>query len=174
VIALGLALTLVAAGATVFAVIATATSSTPIHLTALGVTISASPLDLFIAGALSVVLLGLGFSLISKGTRRSARTHKELRSLRKDKAATAKQAAAERENNVEDSSNGGTPGNGPGSDNDKSRGGPSAAKGSGKNPADSEGTGKGADDGAAKNADGTDQNEEAPLVPRPDAEPSVV
>jgi membrane protein implicated in regulation of membrane protease activity len=102
VIALGLALTLVAAGATLFAVIATATTSTTIALTALGVTISASPLDLFLAGALSVILLGLGFTLISRGTRRSARTHKELRSLRKDKAIAATKAAEDREDETKD------------------------------------------------------------------------
>jgi membrane protein implicated in regulation of membrane protease activity len=108
VIALGLALTLVAAGATVFAVVASASSATAIPLTAFGVTISASPLDMFVAGALAVVLLGLGFALISRGTRRSARTHKELRTLRKDKAIAATKAAADREDasandNAEDS-----------------------------------------------------------------------
>jgi membrane protein implicated in regulation of membrane protease activity len=97
VIALGLALTLVAAGATVFAAVASASSATAIPLTAFGVTISASPLDMFVAGALAVVLLGLGFALISRGTRRSARTHKELRTLRKDKAIAATKAAADRE-----------------------------------------------------------------------------
>jgi len=102
VIALGLALTLVAAGATVFAVIATATTSTTIALSALGVTISASPLDLFIAGALSVVLLVLGFTLISRGTRRKARTHKELKSLRKDKATAETKAAADSEDDGTD------------------------------------------------------------------------
>jgi membrane protein implicated in regulation of membrane protease activity len=95
VIALGLALLLIAAGATVFAVIASASASTAITLTGFGVTISASPLDLFIAGAVSVVLLGLGFALISRGTRRSARAHKELRALRKDKAIAATTAATE-------------------------------------------------------------------------------
>jgi hypothetical protein len=97
VIALGLALTLVAAGAIVFTVVASASSATTIPLTAFGVTISASPLDIFVAGALAVVLLGLGFALISRGTRRSARTHKELRTLRKDKAVAATKAAADRE-----------------------------------------------------------------------------
>jgi membrane protein implicated in regulation of membrane protease activity len=97
VIVLGFALTLIAAGATVFAVIASASASTAVPLTALGITISASPLDLFLAGALSVVLLGLGFSLIRRGTRRTARTHKELKQLRKDKAIAATRAAADRE-----------------------------------------------------------------------------
>jgi hypothetical protein len=97
VIALGLALTLVAAGATVLAVVASASSSTTITLTAFGVRISASALDLFVAGAVAAMLLGLGFALISRGTRRSARRHKELKLLRKDKAIAASKATAERE-----------------------------------------------------------------------------
>ena len=99
-IALGLALTLFAAGATGFAVIALASSPTAIALTEFGVTISASPLDLFFAGAVSVVVLGLGFALISRGTRRSAKRHKEfreLKQLRKDKAMAATQVAADHE-----------------------------------------------------------------------------
>jgi hypothetical protein len=78
-------------------VIASASSSTAIDLTAFGLRISISALDLFVAGALAALLLGLGLSLISRGTRRSARTHKELKLLRKDKARAATQAAAERE-----------------------------------------------------------------------------
>jgi len=99
VIALGLALTLVAAGATVLAVVSSASSSTAIALTAFGVRISASALDLFVAGALAAMMLGLGLglALISRGARRSARTHRELKLLRKDKAMAATKAAAERE-----------------------------------------------------------------------------
>ncbi len=96
-IALGLALTLVAAGATVLAVVSSASSSTAIALTAFGVRISASALDLFVAGALAAMMLGLGLALISRGARRSARTHRELKLLRKDKAMAATKAAAERE-----------------------------------------------------------------------------
>lgn len=103
-IALGLALVLVAAGATVFSVIASASSSAVTPLTAFGVTISASPLDLFIAGAASMVLLSLGFALIKRGTRRTARTHKELKQLRKDKAIAATATAADREEGSTDSS----------------------------------------------------------------------
>jgi len=86
VIALGLALLLIASGATVFAVMASATTSTTIALTALGVEVSLSPLALFVAGALSVTLLALGFALISRGTRRKARRRKELRQLRRENA----------------------------------------------------------------------------------------
>jgi hypothetical protein len=98
VIALGLALILIAAGATVFAVIASATTPAAIELTAFNVTISVTPLALFVAGALVVALGVLGLALISRGTRRSARTHKELKALRKENAIAATRAAAEREN----------------------------------------------------------------------------
>ena len=65
-IALGLALVLIAGGATVFAVFASATSSTMTPLTAFGLTISASPLTVFLAGAVTVVLVVLGLALIGK------------------------------------------------------------------------------------------------------------
>jgi hypothetical protein len=66
-----LALTLIAAGATIFEAIASAA----ITLAAmwrhhLGFTTAS------VHGRRSVVLLGLGLALISRGTRRSARTHK--------------------------------------------------------------------------------------------------
>jgi membrane protein implicated in regulation of membrane protease activity len=108
VIALGLALILIAAGATVFAVIASATTSAAIELTAFNVTIAVTPLALFIAGALVVALGVLGLALISRGTRRSARTHKELKALRKENAIAATRAAAERENVAADSTPEGT------------------------------------------------------------------
>jgi uncharacterized protein HemX len=97
VIALGLALILIVAAATVFAVVASGTTSTAIELTAFNVTISPTPLALFIAGALSVALLGLGAALISRGTRRTARKHKELKQLRQENAIASTKAASERD-----------------------------------------------------------------------------
>lgn len=88
-IVLGLLLVVVAVGAGVFAVIAPTSTSRVVELTALGVTVSASPLAMFVAGAVSVVLLGLGFALISRGTRRKAASRKELRQLRKQQADAA-------------------------------------------------------------------------------------
>jgi hypothetical protein len=70
---------------------------TTIALTSLGVTLSAPPLDLFVAGMLSVLLLGFGLTLIGRGTRRTARTHKEPMQLRKDKTNTETQAATDRD-----------------------------------------------------------------------------
>jgi hypothetical protein len=70
-------------------VIASGTISTAIALTGFGVTISATPLALFIAGALSVFLFAVGFALVSRGTRRRARTHRELKQLRKDQPTPA-------------------------------------------------------------------------------------
>ena len=93
-IALGLALILIAGGTTVFTAIASTASSTATPLTAFNITISASPVDMFVAGALSVALLALGLTLISRGARRGARRHKELKQLRKDNASATIRATA--------------------------------------------------------------------------------
>ena len=119
-------------------VIASASSSAAIALTAFGVTVSASPVDLFIAGALSVVLLGLGFALISRGTRRSARTHKELKQLRKDKAITATKAAADREDSGDVAKDSAADRTRKGADNDTSK---STVDAESKSTADSAGKG---------------------------------
>ncbi|MEO6144865.1 MAG: hypothetical protein ABIP19_12885 [Dermatophilaceae bacterium] len=87
-IVLGLLLILVAVGATVFVVIAPTATSQIIEVPAGAITISTSPLAMFLAGAVSLILLGLGYALISGGTRRKARSRKELRQLRKEQAAT--------------------------------------------------------------------------------------
>lgn len=87
-IVLGLLLILVAVGVTVFVVIAPTATSQIIEVPAGAITISTSPLAMFLAGAASLVLLGLGYALISGGTRRKARSRKELRQLRKEQAAT--------------------------------------------------------------------------------------
>lgn len=94
-IVLGLLLILAAVGATVFAVMAPSAAAQTIEVSALGFTISASPLAMFIAGALSVILLGLGFALINRGARRKAGSRKELRDLRKGQADAASPPAAE-------------------------------------------------------------------------------
>ena len=86
-IVLGLLLILVAIGVTVFVVIAPTATSQIIEVPAGAITVSTSPLAMFLAGAASLVLLGLGYALISGGTRRKARSRKELRQLRKDQAA---------------------------------------------------------------------------------------
>ncbi|NMM24753.1 MAG: hypothetical protein HHJ11_14915 [Phycicoccus sp.] len=94
-IVLGLLLILAAVGATVFAVTAPSAAAQTIEVSALGFTISASPLAMFIAGALSVILIGLGFALINRGARRKASSRKELRELRKGQADAAASPAAE-------------------------------------------------------------------------------
>lgn len=89
-IILGLLLILLAVGAAAIAMTAPAATARVIELTAVGVTLRATPLAMFLAGAVSVVLVVLGIALMSQGTRRKARTRKELRGLRKDQAtATA-------------------------------------------------------------------------------------
>ena len=85
-IVLGLLLILIAVGATLFAVTAPSAAAQTIEVTALGVKVSASPLAMFFAGAVSLALLVLGYALISGGTRRKARSRKELRQLRKEQA----------------------------------------------------------------------------------------
>ena len=149
-IALGLALVLIAAGTTAFAVVASTTSSAASPLTAFGVTVSASPLAIFVSGALAVVLLGLGFALISRGTRRTARTHKELKRLRKDKAIATTRTAAERADHDADS----------GPDN-------TAGDGTGKHAVND--TTAETTDGAGSTADGSGTDPEAPLDRHPEA-----
>jgi len=94
-IVLGLLLILAAVAATVFAVMAPAGAEQTIEVSALGFKILASPLAMFIAGALSVILLGIGFALINRGARHKASSRKELRELRKGQADAAAHPAAE-------------------------------------------------------------------------------
>jgi hypothetical protein len=84
-IVLGVVLILVAAAAGVFAVVSSSTSQM-VHLEGIGLAVSVSPLAVYLAGALSVVLLGFGFSMITGGARRKASRRKELRRLRKAEA----------------------------------------------------------------------------------------
>jgi len=93
-IVLGLLLIVLAVGASAVAVTAPSASSQVIEMSALGVKVSASPLAMFLAGAVSVVLLGLGFGMIAGGTRRKARRRRELRDLRKDQAAASTEGTA--------------------------------------------------------------------------------
>lgn len=94
-IVLGLLFILVAIGATGFALTAPSAAAQTIEVTALGFTVSASPLAMFLAGAVSLALLGLGWALVSGGTRRKARSRKELRQLRKEQAATGANTSGE-------------------------------------------------------------------------------
>ena len=94
-IVLGVLLILAAVGATVFAVMAPSGTSETIVVTALGLKVSASPLAMFLAGAASVAVLGIAYVLISRGTRRKARSRKELRQLRREQAAAGNGPSAE-------------------------------------------------------------------------------
>ena len=84
-IVLGLILILVAAAAVLFAVIATGTL-TASPLSAVGITVSVTPLAMFVAGAVALLIVVLGLALISRGTKRSVHTRRELRHLRKERA----------------------------------------------------------------------------------------
>jgi hypothetical protein len=85
-IVIGLVLILAAGATAVFAGVASANSSVVVDMHGMGVAISATPLAMYVAGALSVVLIGLGFALISGGARRKVGARKELRRLRKGQA----------------------------------------------------------------------------------------
>lgn len=93
-IVFGLLLILIAAGAAVFAVMAPAGTLQTIELSALGVTVSASPLAMFVAGALAVLLFAVGLALINRGARRRSSSRKELRELRKGQAEAAASSPA--------------------------------------------------------------------------------
>jgi hypothetical protein len=91
-IVLGLLLILVAAGSVVFALASSSNYSTQIPLHGIGLSFTATPLALYLAGAVSVIFLGLGVALILRGTGREwgrHKEHKELKQLRKRDANTA-------------------------------------------------------------------------------------
>jgi hypothetical protein len=94
-IVFGLLLILLAVGAATVALTAPMATGQVIQMTAVGVTVKASPLAMFLAGAVSVLMLGLGLALISRGTRSKARARKELRELRRDQATKAAADAGE-------------------------------------------------------------------------------
>ena len=84
-IVLGFILIIVAAAAVLFA-LASGGTLTASPLTAIGVTVNVTPLAMFVAGAVSLLLVVLGLALISRGTKRSVHTRRELRQLRKGQA----------------------------------------------------------------------------------------
>ena len=86
-IVIGVLLVLIAVGTVAFVLIAPASVSQAVELTAIGITVNATPLASFIAGAVTVALLGLGAAMISQGARRKAKARRELRQLRKEQAA---------------------------------------------------------------------------------------
>jgi hypothetical protein len=92
-IVFGVLLIVIAVGAVTVALMAPSAASPAIELTAVGLTVSASPLAMFVGGAMSVVLLCIGFALVNRGTRRRARARKELKELRKDHAAAETRTA---------------------------------------------------------------------------------
>ena len=94
-IVLGLLFVLVAVGAAAFVALAPNTTAQVIELTDFGVTLKTSPLAMFLAGAVSLALLGLGYALISRGSRRKAKSRKELRQLRNEQAVSGASASAD-------------------------------------------------------------------------------
>ena len=95
-IVLGLLLILVAAGTVVLALASSSNYSTQIPLHGIGLSFTATPLAIYLAGAVSVIFLGLGVALILRGTGREwgrHQEHKELKQLRKRDANTATRTA---------------------------------------------------------------------------------
>jgi hypothetical protein len=94
-IVLGLLLILVAAVIVVFALVSSSNSAQiPLH--GIGLSFTATPLAIYLAGAVSVVFIGLGVALILRGTGREwgrHKEHKELKQLRKRDANTATRTA---------------------------------------------------------------------------------
>ena len=111
-IVLGLVLILVAGGSVVFALASSSNYSTQIPLHGIGLSFTATPLAIYLAGAVSVILLGLGFALILRGTGRGwgrHKEHKELKQLRKDNAiATTRTTADSEDRSTEDRADGST------------------------------------------------------------------
>jgi membrane protein implicated in regulation of membrane protease activity len=91
-ILIGVLLIVIAVGATVFALMAPSGAAQTIEVTALGFKVSASPQAMFFTGVAAVILLSLGFVMVSRGTRRKASTRKELHQLRKEQAAAGANA----------------------------------------------------------------------------------
>jgi hypothetical protein len=87
-IVIGVLLVLIAVGAVAFVLMAPAAVSKGVELTAIGVTVNATPLASFVAGAMTVALLGLGSAMISQGARRKAKSRRELRQLRKEQTVS--------------------------------------------------------------------------------------
>jgi hypothetical protein len=76
----------------VFALASSSNYTTQIPLHGTGLSFTATPLAIYLAGAVSVIFLGLGFALILRGTGREwgrHKEHKELKQLRKKKATAA-------------------------------------------------------------------------------------
>ena len=93
-IVVGVLLVLIAVGAVAFVLMAPAAISQAVELTAIGVTVNATPLASFVAGAVVVALLSLGVAMIGQGARRKAKSRRELRQLRKEQAAPGHKPAS--------------------------------------------------------------------------------
>ena len=93
-VVIGVLLVLIAAGAVALVLMAPDATTTVIELSAIGITVNATPLALFVGGAVSLALFGLGFPMITQGIRRKAKRRKELHGLRKEQAATSSRKPA--------------------------------------------------------------------------------
>ena len=114
-IVIGVLLVVVAAAAVALVLMAPDSMSNAIQLTAIGVTVNATPLALFVGGAVTLALFGLGFPMITQGIRRNAKRRKELHQLRKEHPAAAtstpaREQSGRRDHPPADSTHTSTPG----------------------------------------------------------------
>lgn len=91
---LGLVLIVLAAAATAFAFLASNVGHANVGLSAYGISLGVSPSTIFLAGAVSLLLLLAGIALIRSGARRKARERRELKRLRKQQGPSASPPAS--------------------------------------------------------------------------------
>jgi len=85
-IAIGVLLVVIAAGGVALVLMAPDAMTNAIEVPAFGLVVNATPLALFVGGAISLALFALGFPMITQGIRRKAKRRKELHDLRKSQA----------------------------------------------------------------------------------------
>ena len=93
-IVIGVLLVVIAAGAVALVLMAPDAMTNAIEVPAFGLVVNATPLALFVGGAISLALFALGFPMITQGIRRKAKRRKELHDLRKSQAAANANAPA--------------------------------------------------------------------------------
>ena len=93
-IVIGVLLVVIAAGAVALVLMAPDAMTNAIEVPAFGLVVNATPLALFVGGAISLALFALGFPMITQGIRRKAKRRKELHDLRKSQGAANANAPA--------------------------------------------------------------------------------
>lgn len=74
---------LAAAALALFMIFGVSQNKVDVHIEGFGLSLDASPLTLFLLGAVAMLLLGLGWSMLRHGSRRKWENRRELKRLRK-------------------------------------------------------------------------------------------